>query len=67
MSTPKGGWENLWIAQAHSLGAGMVWHGGRSELREAEMKFRPRICVAHCSGVWVLCVWPCKRGNGIIF
>jgi hypothetical protein len=54
--TPKGGLD-LGVALARSAGAGMTEAVARKrKLVEAETKLRPKIWVAHCSGVRVLCV-----------
>jgi hypothetical protein len=53
---PKGGLD-LGVALARSVGAGMTEAVARKrKLAEAETKLRPKIWVAHCSRVRVLCV-----------
>ena len=46
-------------ARAVVEGAGIVAAVARRRKSAEEVtKFRPNTCVAHCSGVRVLCVWP---------
>jgi hypothetical protein len=48
----------LGVAQAIVVGAGVVEGAvGRRNCAKAVTKFKPSICVAHCSGARVLCVW----------
>jgi hypothetical protein len=50
---------NLGDVREVVVGAGTVDAQARSRnIAEAVTKFSPKICVAHCSGVLVLCVWP---------
>ena len=59
---PSRGREKRGVARALEVGALMFAAiARRRKCADAETKLRPRIWVAHCSGVCVLCVWP----NGV--
>jgi hypothetical protein len=49
----------LGVARAMVVGTGLVAAVARKRnCAKAVTKFKPSVCVAHCSGVRVLCVWP---------
>jgi hypothetical protein len=60
---PSGVCANFGVERAIVVGAGIVEAQAlRRNKAEPVTKLSPSICVARCSGVRVLCVWP----NGVI-